>query len=274
MSEPLVKIETITPEIAKKMLAKNSHNRNLSQKSLDHYVRQIEEGQWELNGDTIKFANDDTLLDGQHRLHAIMATKKPMKCIVVRGLSKSVMPTIDTGRSRTVADHLKLQNRFAIGSYTATGAAIGICWRFRKGVFVDTRERMTPSEAIAFIEQNPSILKSADLCGNLELVRMTTPSVAIACHYLFCKIDKFRGQEFFDRLQSGENLGKTSPILKLRTQLHAMRSDTKRVGIIARKQFLYYMVEAFGAYLHGKRIEDFEKMTTKTVIELPKRGGG
>lgn len=274
MSEPTAKIETITPEVAKKMLATNSNNRNMSERSLNHYIRQIEEGQWEFNGDTIRFANDGTLLDGQHRLHAIIQTKKSLKCLIVRGLKKSVMSTIDTGKGRTIADHLKLQNRFNIHYYAATAAAIGIIFRFRKGKYVESHERMTPAEAISFVEQNPGILKSVQAANKTELVKLTTPSIAISCHYLFTKVDKFKAEEFFDRLTTGENLGKSSPILKLRTALQGMRSATQRRGSLKQRTFLYYMCAAFEAYLHGRRIDGFEKFAADSVIEVPKRGGG
>lgn len=272
--EPTANFETITPQMAKKWLEKNPNNRNLSQRSLNHYIRQIEEGQWVTNGDAIRFQDNDNLMDGQHRLEAIVHTGKPMKCLIVRGLPKEAMPTIDTGRGRTVADHLKLQHKYNVNSYTATAAAIGIIWRFRNGIYVDTKERLTPAEAIAFIEQNPGILKSAELNANKDLTRILMPSISISTHYLFSRIDKFKCQEFFDRLTAGHDLGKTSPILKLRTEMLGMRSSEKRRGAINQRTFLYYTISAFDAFLHGRRIDGFEKMTAKTVIELPKRSRG
>lgn len=267
--------EIVTPSFAKKMLdEKNTHNRNLSPKALAHYVRQIQEGQWQANGETIKISEDGTLLDGQHRLMAIVETNKSLECLVVRGLSRDVMPTIDTGRGRTVADHLKLQKSFHCTNYIAVAAAIGIVWHFQKGKYVESRERITPAEAIAFLQQNPGMLKSSDATAKPDLLRLTTPSIAISCHYLFSKIDKFKAEEFFDKLMTGENLSKTSPILKLRVELLGMKHSLKRKGAVNRRVFLYYMVSAFEAFLRGRRIDGFEKMSVESVIELPKRGGG
>lgn len=274
-SEPSVKIEIITPAIAKEMMKRNPRNRNVIQGSLNHYIRQINEGQWKLNGDTIRFDTDDNLMDGQHRLLAIIETGISMKCMIARNLNKDAMPTIDTGRMRTVADHLKLQHRFETSNYASVAAAIVILSRFEGRKYIERKgQRLTPAEAIAFLEQNGAMLKSVDATGP-ELFKMLTPSVTIAMHYLFCKIDRFRAEEFFEKLKSGENLGKTSPILKLRTELLGrQRGSDKRRGIANKRAYIYYMVSAFEAFLSGRKIDGFEKLTVESVIELPKRGGG
>jgi len=60
-------VMTITPEIAIKMLSKNTSNRPLNQKHIAFLVRDIKAGRWKLNGDAIRFG-ENALLDGQHRL--------------------------------------------------------------------------------------------------------------------------------------------------------------------------------------------------------------
>lgn len=265
------KIETITPEMAKSLLSKNGNNRNMSERSLNHYVRQINDGAWTQNGDSIRIAKDGTLLDGQHRLSAIIKTGKSLPFIVVRGLSKSVMPTIDTGRSRTVADHLKLQNKFAVSSHVCLSAAVSLIFKFKRGKFADTKERITPAEAIAWIDVNPGILKSMEMTNKTVLTRLLTPSILVATHFLFTKINKFKAEEFFEKLATGENLGATSPILKLRTQLFSMRSNSKRTGALHQKTFVYYIVAAFTAFLENRRVEGSFKFVHNAVIELPKK---
>lgn len=51
-----VKVETITPELAREYLKANTFNRELNEKTVNSYVRQIKEGQWKLNGETIAFS--------------------------------------------------------------------------------------------------------------------------------------------------------------------------------------------------------------------------
>ncbi len=274
MAKKAAYIMNVTPEMASQMLEKNSNNRNVSQRSLNHYIRQIREGQWEFNGDTIRFRKDGVLMDGQHRLLSIVETEKTMECVLITGIRKEAMATIDTGKGRTVADHLKLEGKFNASNFPAISAAISVIFRFQKGKYTETKDRLTGAEAISFLEQNPGLLRSAEATANPDLWRLTTPSIAISCHYLFSKIDRFKAEEFFMRLKTGVNLGQGSPILKLRTELQGMRDATKRRGGRNQRVLVYYMVSAFDAYLHGRKIDRFSKLSADSEIELPKKERG
>lgn len=267
-------IENISPAEAKKMLGKNDNNRHLREKLVNHYVRQIQNNAWEINGETIKVAQDGLLLDGQHRLSAIVKSGKSVEFLVVRGLPKSVMPTIDIGRSRTVGDHLKMQG-VSSGSPSRLAATVNICTKFKSGKYVDGRDRLTPVEAISYLDANKGLYLSEKYYVQNSALASTLlqGSVFVACHYIFCKIDKFKAEEFFEKLITGENLGGTSPILKLRTQLHTMKADAGRRRS-NKRMFVYYMVAAFTAYLEGRRVDGSFKFTQNAVIELPKKRGG
>ena len=66
----------VTPHLASKWLQKNSCNRPLSQNTVYRYADAILSGEWKLNGDTIRFDSNGTLIDGQHRLHACVKAGK------------------------------------------------------------------------------------------------------------------------------------------------------------------------------------------------------
>ena len=78
-------IETITPQLAKDILANNNLNRNINATIVGHYADAISRGQWELNGEAIKIAHDGRLLDGQHRLMAVIKSDTPITTLVIRG---------------------------------------------------------------------------------------------------------------------------------------------------------------------------------------------
>jgi hypothetical protein len=48
-------LKTITPQIAREMLEKNTHNRQISKLHVDELVEEIKSGRWKINGDTICF---------------------------------------------------------------------------------------------------------------------------------------------------------------------------------------------------------------------------
>lgn len=101
-------IEIITPDKAKEYLKHNTKNRNINRNKVAEYAREMREGRWKLNGETISFDKDNALNDGQHRLHACIKANVSFMCVVVRGTDTDVMDTIDCGKARTASDVLKI----------------------------------------------------------------------------------------------------------------------------------------------------------------------
>ena len=114
---------TITPEMALDMLCKNSSNRKIRQNRVRYYANQMREGKWHLTGQGITFAKDGTLLDGQHRLHAIVECEIPQEMLVVYDADK--VATYDCGLKRSMSDQIQLANVKYANSITAnSGLAV------------------------------------------------------------------------------------------------------------------------------------------------------
>ena len=94
----------VTPELAQEWLNHNYCNRAIS----DRYVRQLisdmQNNRWVSNGATISFSADGELLDGQHRLTAIVKANIPQQLFVMTGLHKT--SHFDDGRKRTIRDQI------------------------------------------------------------------------------------------------------------------------------------------------------------------------
>ena len=95
-------IETvlITPQKAKLLLEKTIGNRELIKQKLELYERQILENKWVLNGQCIIVGDKGHLLDGHHRLQAIVQTDKPAQMSIIHGIKEENFATIDSGASR------------------------------------------------------------------------------------------------------------------------------------------------------------------------------
>lgn len=98
----------ITPQEAFKMLEKNSSNRRLRQQTVEVYAEEMKLGKWQLNGETIKFATNGELKDGQHRLSACVLSGIPLETYVIYDNDCSIF---DYGAKRTPADILKLKDK-------------------------------------------------------------------------------------------------------------------------------------------------------------------
>ena len=101
-------IETINAKRAKEYLAHNMVNRNLNARRVNEYIDVLSRGDWQLNGETVKFNENGDLIDGQHRLSAVAMSGIPMETIVIRGICDDVS-ICDRGRVRSVADSLQIE---------------------------------------------------------------------------------------------------------------------------------------------------------------------
>lgn len=117
-------VMTVTPQQALTWLEKNSSNRPLSHARIRQYVKDILDGNFGLTGEAIRFFEDGSLADGQHRLTSIVKACKSVETLVVFGLSKSVAAYIDTGKSRSAGDVLCMFSGVGDLDAKALGTAI------------------------------------------------------------------------------------------------------------------------------------------------------
>ena len=101
-------VTTITPEIAMELLENNDHNRKVSQANIRAVANALQNNEWQLNGQPIIVAEDGKLMDGQHRLMAVIETQISLPTVLVTGVREEVFTTIDTGRVRTGGDTLSI----------------------------------------------------------------------------------------------------------------------------------------------------------------------
>jgi hypothetical protein len=115
---------TVTPEMALKWLEEaNLGNRSPSERYVNTLARDILSGNWEVDGNAIRFSKSGRLLDGQHRLLAIVQADRPVETFVAYNLKDKAMTVIDRGKARSIADLFKINlgadRVSAAGSYSA-----------------------------------------------------------------------------------------------------------------------------------------------------------
>ena len=96
----------VTPEMARQWLANNHGNRNFSYENITKYAADMKSGAWKINGEGIRFRADGTLVDGQHRLKAILAANVPVWMSVTTGIPTEEATLYDRGRPRSTTNTL------------------------------------------------------------------------------------------------------------------------------------------------------------------------
>ncbi len=221
---PTVALERITPEDAGVLLAANDHNRNIRPPRVTQLANAIRRGEWEVNGQTLKVAANGTLIDGQHRLHAVMESGIPIETLVMRDLPPEVQDTVDTGRKRRLADILKIEG---YRDTHALAAAVNILYRYRSGLRIDYSQAGAPSppQAMELIAKEPQIVDSVKMARVLAKHLHGPIGVFSAMHCVFVQVDPEPAEEFFEKLKLGEELAKGDPVLHLRGQLNRPQKD-------------------------------------------------
>lgn len=105
------KVLTITPDMAKEMLARNmKNNRRLNHKQVKRYARIMKAGGWNLTHQGIAFDDKGQLIDGQHRLEAIVMANVPIKMMATYGVEHvdGEAFTIDVGAKRTTQNIIQI----------------------------------------------------------------------------------------------------------------------------------------------------------------------
>ena len=99
---------TMTPAHAANLLAKNFNNRKIKIALVRKLTNDILNDNWLLTHQPIAIDVHGNILDGQHRLTAILAAQKPVPVMLASDCDPKSMIAVDTGVSRSAADVLTL----------------------------------------------------------------------------------------------------------------------------------------------------------------------
>jgi hypothetical protein len=105
---PYNTVKQVSPELATRWLEGNTHNRTLKQWLVDRFVRDMQADRWQLTHQGIAFDVDEVLIDGQHRLWAVVLSGKTVPMRVFFNEPIETMMAVDTGVSRSNFDVLHL----------------------------------------------------------------------------------------------------------------------------------------------------------------------
>lgn len=218
------KIESISPEIARKYLEKNiERNRTLQENHVALLAREMSEGRWKTNGQAIIFSKDGHLIDGQHRLAAIIKSGCTIDIFVVRGVESSAFDTIDTGKKRKPSDALSILGE---KNCTLLAASLIVVDRYSTGGMF-RHERYSPGKVEELLGEHPGIRRSVELAGRSKLI---PGSVLAGCHYFFTKRDQAAADRFVHDLMKGANLDDSDPVYVLRERLMKNQSLRQKLS--------------------------------------------
>lgn len=244
---------TITPAIAEKMLGRNLPNRKVRSNTVKQYAADMKAGAWAFNGEAIKIAHTGQILDGQHRLIAVMESDCEIETLVITGLEPEAQETMDLGRARSLGDVLKIRGEH---DYYVLGAALKTVALFERdgvpfplggpGFALPTIHKLLQT-----LERNPELRDSVKMAAQLRRGALLPSGTVSAFHYLFSIASEEDATDFFTRLLRGENISSTDAIYVLRDRLVL----DLRERLLPPKVKLAFLIRTWNAYRQGERIQ-------------------
>lgn len=248
--------EKVTPTKARKWLKEYNYadNRPISQTWVNYLARQMKAGHWRSNGEPLIFDTDGKLLDGQHRLSALVLAGITLTFDVRRGIETDAFTTIDQGKSRTAGQVLGMMG-VKSASLTAAVCRTIFNWECYGNPF--RGDRVSPDEIKIVYDCYRSEIEPAVLIGRGVKGLPCRQSIAGFCFYLFDQVHKKKAAAFFETLRDGVASSAKDPALVLRNRLYAEAVANSRRSLPKRAE-LGLFIRAWNHYHKGDEITQLQ----------------
>lgn len=250
MSEIKASVEYIDVERAHLLLGEMAPNRNVRALKVERYAADMAAGRWRLTGEAIKITADGVVIDGEHRLRAVIKSGTSIQSLVVYGVALDDRVAMDTGAPRRLSDHLKFLGETNCNELAA--AVYVLYCRHRGHYLLSGYLEPSHQQLLAELEKHPGIRDSLSAVMRVcQLLRMSK-GVCAALHYDMSTIDSSDADDFWERLYSGECLTNRDSIMVLRKRME--ESAMTRGPKLDRVYVQAFIIKAWNAYREGREI--------------------
>lgn len=273
----------ITPEMAQYFLDNfNKENRNIQKTHIQMIARDIKNEKWMVNAQPICFTADPfapgatypdvRLLNGQHRLEACVHADMPIEVPIAIGIDRRAFSTYDSHAKKSV-----IRNNAGSGDRRIIAGAALIQWRIDNDLRFNDRARPSATELLNTVDLHPGLADQISLARRMK----DYGSAGVMTFFIYhVRHDaKHLAEEFLEKLESGQDIEKGSPITALRDKLMIMRpklmneADERKAKVAKVKVANAPRKEVLGTLLEGwEAFKDYKsnkkKASAQTEINL------
>lgn len=242
-------VEEVDPSLAALLLEGNVRNRKISRHLVSAMARDMREGRWRKTHQGIALDKDGRLVDGQHRLSAIVESGATIKILVTYNVDPDAFMVVDVGgRPRSQADVFFLKHGTKEASITVATLRIlgGLGLASMTSIL-----RVTPPEIEALhVKFGKDVAWAVSIISpKRNLGPWSTAPFVAACAYAM-PTDVERVTDFLETTVS-ETAGKTKTMAALRRYLegHRLVSYSERVDAA------YVCFRAIDSHIRGVDLE-------------------
>lgn len=259
--KPKFEVHDITPDMAKTILThRNKNNRKYRYNQIGKLSEAIENGEWQVTNQGLAFDKEGNLIDGQHRLAAVLQTRKTVPMMVATNMAPEIFNVVDTGSKRSTGDALDIlgseEGRVVSGAIKTL-----ICYKkYPDKTWSGTAIQQPSSSEIVKIYKE----RSDEFEALLSVIRKKhksfkcfSPSLGLTLCILLLDVgwSDIQIWEFWDAVTVGANLPPNSVILSFRNQLADPYFRKRHYG--TQRYMLNAFIKCFNSFITKESVTKF-----------------
>lgn len=265
------KVQTITPAKAAELLEANTTNRPLSRAVVRAFADAMERGDWMVTHQGIAFDVNGVLVDGQHRLAAVIEADTPVDMTVFTAVDEGTFDVLDTGKRRNAADVLAIEGEKSSGTLAAMVRTVWLYENRPDLTWSGGGAAVTNHQVVQTLDEHPKLRDHVATGEQIAEATGMIKSAAGAATYLASRVSR-RGEldEWLDGVIDGVGLGKGDARLVFRRVMFGMarrqsgQPVRRRVG---REHVAMYII-AFNSWRAGEKIRGLRFNTRDPMPRL------
>ncbi|SDT22055.1 hypothetical protein [Microlunatus soli] len=267
------RVQTITPAKAAELLEANTSNRPLSRSTVQSFAEAMKRGDWKVTHQGVAIDTNGVLVDGQHRLAAIVEADMPVELTVFTDVPADTFDVLDTGKKRNAADVLAIEGE---RSTLQLASMVRTVWLYDHRPDLSWSggaAAVTNHQILATLEANPKLRDYVVLGEQLSQEVGMIKSAAGAVSYLLSRVNTQRKlQPWFDGIIDGAGLTRTDARLKFRNLM--LNMARRQAGEVRRRrdtrEHVGLYLTAFNAWAAGESVSRLRYATRDPMPVISK----
>lgn len=256
---PTPRLVQVTPEVAEDLLSRAVVNRRLDWGQVDFLADAIIHEEWQLTHQGIALdgpLETGFLLDGQHRLNAIIKAGVPVWIYVFEGLPRAAFPVLDTGKRRSGVDTLSSTGEKYLPLLHSTIRHVLLFKTMRDSSWTGNGARIANGRILAAYNEDSDMYREAVVTGRDISKHVFASQTAAAAGYFITTeaAPAVKVDSWIEGLTSGANLEVGDPRLALLKVPHIQKRGSKR-RYTMREQVAMY-IKAWNGWVREEKIDN------------------
>lgn len=252
----------VTPELARLWLTRNHKNRKIREHLVNALARDMVTDHWAYTGEAIKFDRTGKLLDGQHRLKAILKSGSTVKMFVIVDLPTEAQSFMDAGARRSAGDALAFRDEVNASLLAST-----IRFAIRFDGKRSSKEAISHAEIIAYLTEHPEIRRYVGLTQRHYKKIDMKPSVFAYALWRLFQIDERDAQRFLSDVIEMRSTGIGDPIYTLLARFRTARKNREKLDSVTELGFVF---RVWNAYRTGATLKILKVPASDWDVVVPK----